>query len=56
MILYQSGYKNNPAKREGYILNEVLKERSVGKYNVLDDASFEVLYELTLVINNHKRK
>lgn len=45
-----------PQLKRGYILNEVLKERSVGKYNVLDDPSFEVLYELTRVINNHKRK
>ena len=43
-----------PQLRRGYILNEVLKERSVGKYNIMNDSRFETLCELSQVINKHR--
>ena len=43
-----------PQLRRGYILNEVLKERSVGKYNIMNDSRFETLCELSQLV--YKRR
>ena len=43
-----------PQLRRGYILNEVLKERSIGKYNIMNDSRFETLSELSQLV--YKRR
>lgn len=39
---------------KSYFLNEVLKERSVGKYNIMNDSRFETLCELSQLV--YKRR
>ena len=45
-----------PQLKRGYILNEVLKERSIGKYNILNDARFETLNSLSQLVVKHKHQ
>lgn len=40
-----------PQLKRGYILNEVLAQRSIGKYNILKDVRFEKLNALSEVVN-----
>lgn len=40
-----------PQLKRGYILNEVLAQRSIGKYNILKDARFETLNTLSEIVN-----
>ena len=40
-----------PQLKRGYILNEVLAQRSIGKYNILKDVRFETLNKLSEIIN-----
>ena len=40
-----------PQLKRGYILNEVLAQRSIGKYNILKDPHFEKLNALSEIVN-----
>ena len=40
-----------PQLKRGYILNEVLAQRSIGKYNILKDARFDTLNTLSEIVN-----
>ena len=45
-----------PQLKRGYILNEVLAQRSIGKYNILKDARFETLNTLSEIVNKGQFK